>query len=58
MKRSLPAAAALAALVLGVAGVYQAGKAQERVSLNDMAKDPNQWVMPALDYANTRNSAL
>ena len=58
MKRSLTAAAALAALVLGVAGVYQAGTAQERVSLADMAKDPNQWVMPSLDYANTRNSAL
>jgi PQQ-dependent dehydrogenase (methanol/ethanol family) len=58
MKRSLTAAAALAALVLGVAGVYKAGTAQERVSLAEMSKDPNQWVMPSLDYANTRNSAL
>jgi PQQ-dependent dehydrogenase (methanol/ethanol family) len=58
MKRTLTAAAALAALILGVAGVYRAGTAQERVSLVEMSKDPNQWVMPALDYANTRNSTL
>jgi len=28
------------------------------VSLADLSKDPNQWVMPSQNYANTRNSTL
>jgi PQQ-dependent dehydrogenase (methanol/ethanol family) len=36
----------------------QRAVAQEKVSLTDMARDDNQWVMPAKDYSNQRYSAL
>jgi PQQ-dependent dehydrogenase (methanol/ethanol family) len=58
MKRILIAGASAVALVFGIAGVVRTSTAQERVSLIDLAKDPNQWVMPGLDYAATRNSSL
>jgi lanthanide-dependent methanol dehydrogenase len=35
-----------------------AGAARANDQLIGMSKDPNQWVMPAGDYANTRYSAL
>jgi PQQ-dependent dehydrogenase (methanol/ethanol family) len=43
---------------MGVAGVWRVSTAQERMALADMSKDPNQWVMPSQNYANTRNSTL
>src|ERR1700730_1679489 len=34
------------------------GAASANEELIKLSKDPNQWVMPAGDYANTRYSAL
>jgi PQQ-dependent dehydrogenase (methanol/ethanol family) len=58
MNRILTASVATAVLAIGVAGVWRVSTAQERVSLADLSKDPNQWVMPSQNYANTRNSTL
>ncbi len=58
MKRLYVGAAAVGALALGVVGVLRPGTAQEKVSLASMSADSAQWVMPSLNYANTRNSTL
>jgi PQQ-dependent dehydrogenase (methanol/ethanol family) len=58
MKRLLTVAAALLVAALGVAGVWRTTMAQERVSLVELTKDPNQWVLPSENYAATRNSTL
>ncbi|MGH7727329.1 MAG: methanol/ethanol family PQQ-dependent dehydrogenase [Vulcanimicrobiaceae bacterium] len=58
MKRTLIAAVALAALVSSVVGVWRGGFAQERVSLAEMSQNPDEWVMPSQNYANTRHSTL
>ncbi len=58
MKRLYIGVAAVGALALGVMGVLRPGTAQEKVSLASMASDSAQWVMPSLNYANTRNSTL
>ncbi len=38
--------------------VLFAGAASGNDELIKLSKDPNQWVMPSGDYANTRYSAL
>src|ERR1700682_561893 len=48
----------LFATCLGAMAAFGAGAANANDELNKMSKDPNQWVMPAGDYANTRYSAL
>ena len=58
MKRWYVGVAAAGALALGVVGVLRPGTAQEKVSLASMSQDSAQWVMPSLNYANTRNSTL
>ncbi|GAC1491822.1 MAG: methanol/ethanol family PQQ-dependent dehydrogenase [Vulcanimicrobiaceae bacterium] len=58
MKRLYVGVAAMGALALGVVGVLRPGTAQEKVSLASMSQDSAQWVMPSLNYANTRNSTL
>ena len=58
MKRLYVGVAAVGALALGVVGVLRPGTAQEKISLASMSQDSAQWVMPSLNYANTRNSTL
>jgi len=58
MKRLYVGVAAIGALALGVVGVLRPGTAQEKISLASMSQDSAQWVMPSLNYANTRNSTL
>jgi lanthanide-dependent methanol dehydrogenase len=71
MKRQAIAVALVAALFgLGVAGFAHFGGSlgagtaavaqgtQGQVSLASMSEDPNQWVMPSQNYANTRHSTL
>jgi len=59
MKRSITVGGvALIALLLGIAGVWRPGTAQAPATLADLAKDPNQWVIPGLNYSSTRNSTL
>jgi len=58
MKKLAVVSAATVALALGVAGVWQVGTAQEKVSLSEMSKNSADWVMPAGNYANTRYSSL
>ncbi len=58
MKRIYVGVAAVGALALGVVGVLRPGTAQEKISLASMSQDSAQWVMPSLNYANTRNSTL
>ena len=59
MKRKVAAIGAAAAiLVLGGGGLAQRVVAQQKIALNDMAADSAQWVMPSLNYANTRYSDL
>jgi PQQ-dependent dehydrogenase (methanol/ethanol family) len=68
MKRQAIAVALVAALFgLGAAGFAHFGAsggagtaavAQAPVSLASMSEDPNQWVMPSQNYANTRHSML
>ena len=58
MKRLYIGIAAVGALALGVVGVLRPGTAQEKISLASMSQDSAQWVMPSLNYANTRNSTL
>src|SRR5215471_16867503 len=38
--------------------VFFAGEAGANDALITLSKDPNQWVMPPRDYANTRYSEL
>ena len=58
MKRLYIGIAAVGALAIGVVGVLRPGTAQEKISLASMSQDSAQWVMPSLNYANTRNSTL
>jgi PQQ-dependent dehydrogenase (methanol/ethanol family) len=58
LKRLYIGVAAVGALALGVVGVLRPGTAQEKISLASMSQDSAQWVMPSLNYANTRNSTL
>ena len=59
MKRSITVGGvALIAVLLGIAGVWRPGTAQAPATLAEMAKDPNQWVIPGLNYSSTRNSTL
>jgi len=46
--------AALATVTL----THRQASAQQQVALAQMAADPNQWVMPSQNYANTRHSEL
>ncbi|MGP6189931.1 MAG: methanol/ethanol family PQQ-dependent dehydrogenase [Vulcanimicrobiaceae bacterium] len=58
MKRYVLAFVAVAAVFLATVGAWKVSIAQERVSLADAASDANDWAMPSLNYANTRNSTL
>src|SRR5205809_4865303 len=44
--------------VMALVLVLFTGAANANDELLKLSKDPNQWVMPAGDYANTRYSAL
>src|SRR5271163_3210961 len=48
----------LLASCFGVAALFTAGYAVANEELAKMAADPNQWVMPAGNFANTRYSDL
>ena len=48
----------LLASCFGAAALFTAGYAVANDELTKMAADPNQWVMPAGDFANTRYSEL
>src|SRR6202045_4222827 len=48
----------LLASCFGVAAVFTAGYAAANDELAKLAADPNQWVMPTQNYANTRYSEL
>ncbi len=48
----------LLASCFGAAALFTAGYAVANDELAKMAADPNQWVMPAGDFANTRYSEL
>src|SRR6202167_284587 len=48
----------LLASCFGVAALFTAGYAVANDELAKMAADPNQWVMPAGNFANTRYSEL
>ena len=48
----------LLASCFGVAAMFTAGYAVANDELAKMAADPNQWVMPAGNFANTRYSEL
>ena len=48
----------LLASCFGVAALFTAGYAAANEELTKMAADPNQWVMPAGNFANTRYSEL
>ena len=48
----------LLASCFGVAALFTAGYAAANDELAKMAADPNQWVMPAGNFANTRYSEL
>jgi len=48
----------VSALALAAALVSQPAIVRANDELAKLSKDPNQWVMPAGDYANTRYSAL
>jgi lanthanide-dependent methanol dehydrogenase len=43
---------------LGALAIFAGGTAQANDDLIKMSKNPNDWVMPAGDYANQRYSAL
>ncbi|HUN29756.1 MAG TPA: PQQ-dependent dehydrogenase, methanol/ethanol family [Alphaproteobacteria bacterium] len=62
MNTRLLAAALAPLLAIGLlAGVFLHGQkagAQQQVSLNEMSQNPDQWVMPAGDFANLRHSDL
>src|SRR6185437_9901090 len=48
----------LLASCFGAAALFTAGYAVANDELAKMAADPNQWVMPSKDFANTRFSEL
>ena len=48
----------LLASCFGVAALFTAGYAVANDELMKMSADPNQWVMPTQNYANTRYSEL
>ncbi len=48
----------VATTCIGAAAVCAAGVASANDQLNKMSQDPNQWVMPAGNYANWRYSKL
>src|SRR5277367_1103415 len=48
----------LLASCFGVAAMFTAGYAAANEELAKLASDPNQWVTPAGDFANTRYSEL
>ena len=48
----------LLASCFGVAAMFTAGYAVANDDLMKMSADPNQWVMPAGNFANTRFSEL
>jgi lanthanide-dependent methanol dehydrogenase len=48
----------VATTCIGAAAVCAAGTASANDQLNKMSQDPNQWVMPAGNYANWRYSKL
>jgi PQQ-dependent dehydrogenase (methanol/ethanol family) len=48
----------VASTCIGAAAVCAAGFASANDQLNKMSQDPNQWVMPAGNYANWRYSKL
>src|ERR1700723_4293226 len=48
----------LLASFFGVAAVFTAGYAVANDELTKLSADPNQWVMPTQNYANTRYSDL
>ncbi|MGC2242199.1 MAG: hypothetical protein WBA06_01105, partial [Candidatus Aquilonibacter sp.] len=62
MKTRLFAVALVPLLAIALLSGYllhgQKAGAQQQVSLNDMSQNPNQWVMPAGDFANLRHSDL
>ena len=48
----------LLASCFGVAALFTAGYATANDELTKLSADPNQWVMPAGNFANTRYSEL
>ncbi len=48
----------VATLVISLMAAQKKVCAQGKTSLDAMSRDPNQWVMPAANYASTRYSAL
>ncbi len=48
----------LLASCFGVAALFTAGYAVANEELTKLSADPNQWVMPTQNYANTRYSEL
>jgi glucose dehydrogenase len=48
----------LLASCFGVAALFTAGYAVANDELTKLSADPNQWVMPTQNYANTRYSEL
>src|SRR6202045_1903780 len=48
----------LLASCFGVAAVFTAGYAAANDELTKLSADPNQWVMPTQNYANSRYSEL
>ena len=48
----------LLASCFGVAALFTAGYAAANDELTKLSADPNQWVMPTQNYANTRYSEL
>jgi PQQ-dependent dehydrogenase (methanol/ethanol family) len=56
---ALSGSALIGGLAIARAGAHQTVAApHEQLSLFAMSQDPNQWVMPSLNYANTRHSTL
>ncbi len=48
----------LLASCFGVASLFTAGYAVANEELTKLSADPNQWVMPTGNFANTRYSEL
>ncbi len=48
----------LLASCFGVAALFAAGYAAANDELTKLSADPNQWALPAGDFANTRFSKL
>jgi lanthanide-dependent methanol dehydrogenase len=62
MNKRLLAVVVVPLLVLGLLASFVfrgvTASAQQQVSLDSMSQNPDQWVMPAGDYANLRHSDL